>query len=204
MSENTLPSSRAGSFEPTQDSRSSGSTYSGIVACARGKRIRSRPQTPEGLSQGFTTENATDALSMVFVGMCAVLAYDRGRYGGARASHSRVVVFQVVSVWPPLVRQGSLVRASAVGRKAGNHSCVTGEGADHRLVDLLEVECLACGCQRLAAGSDHFGGSECPSCGYVGWAEPASLTDRERDLLHQELAALLARVAGDRRGERGR
>jgi hypothetical protein len=50
-----------------------------------------------------------------------------------------------------------------------------------------EVECLACGARRRVAGLSHGEVGECPSCGYCGWAEPADLTNPERDSLHREL-----------------
>ena len=52
----------------------------------------------------------------------------------------------------------------------------------------IEIECLACGHHRVVPSTAHEGFGECPHCRYVGWAEPAALSEQERMLLHRELA----------------
>ena len=51
-----------------------------------------------------------------------------------------------------------------------------------------EVECLACGKRRFvrSLSSDKLG--ECPDCGYVGWAFPADVDEKERPMLHLHLS----------------
>ena len=49
------------------------------------------------------------------------------------------------------------------------------------------VECLSCGQTRRAPDgpSRPLQADECPRCGYVGWAEAGSLTERARQLLRE-------------------
>ena len=49
------------------------------------------------------------------------------------------------------------------------------------------VECLRCGQPRLLdpAVLRLLADDDCPRCGYVGWAEAGSLTERARQLLRE-------------------
>ena len=65
---------------------------------------------------------------------------------------------------------------------------------------VVTIECLRCGTQRDVDSSNggvaHAG--ECSRCGEVGWALPAELTDRDRQILHsrRRTDALQAACAG--------
>jgi predicted nucleic acid-binding Zn-ribbon protein len=49
----------------------------------------------------------------------------------------------------------------------------------------LVLECLRCGSHRQAEGSSlRRAATECPRCGYVGWAYVGDMSDRERRVLH--------------------
>ena len=56
-----------------------------------------------------------------------------------------------------------------------------------------EVECLACGARRSVARAEPSAG-ECPSCGYLGWAEPRALRKHELRALGHSVAHRDARV----------
>jgi Zn ribbon nucleic-acid-binding protein len=48
-------------------------------------------------------------------------------------------------------------------------------------MESLVVECLRCGSHRQATPSPlRQANTECPRCGYVGWAPVNDLTERER------------------------
>jgi hypothetical protein len=62
----------------------------------------------------------------------------------------------------------------------------------------VEVECLSCGERRLVARTrGNLETGECPRCGYLGWASPGAIDERERGR-HRRLRARLARGERDR------
>jgi Zn ribbon nucleic-acid-binding protein len=56
---------------------------------------------------------------------------------------------------------------------------------DGTMEDTLLVECLRCGSTRAARRTvwRHLDMSECPRCGYLGWAPTDELTENERRAL---------------------
>jgi hypothetical protein len=55
-----------------------------------------------------------------------------------------------------------------------------------RAMESLVVECLRCGSSREAEASPlRHANTECPRCGYVGWAPAGALSDRERKIMRQ-------------------
>ena len=57
--------------------------------------------------------------------------------------------------------------------------------ADTRAVERPAIECLRCGKQHRLVQSPwrRLQGSECPRCGYLGWAEVKDLTEPVRKAL---------------------
>jgi hypothetical protein len=50
----------------------------------------------------------------------------------------------------------------------------------------LEVECLGCGATRNVVRVGHeIEPGECPRCGYLGWADPTSLSEQSRRALRE-------------------
>jgi hypothetical protein len=63
-------------------------------------------------------------------------------------------------------------------------------------MESLVVECLRCGSHRQAEHSPlRKVDTECPRCGYVGWAPVAALTERERRALRAARATAGAAAA---------
>jgi hypothetical protein len=54
-------------------------------------------------------------------------------------------------------------------------------------METLVVECLRCGCTRLARRNvfRRFDAPECPRCGYLGWAPMLELSEAERNDLRE-------------------
>jgi hypothetical protein len=70
---------------------------------------------------------------------------------------------------------------------------------DATTIRWIEVECLACGERRLTPGRARPLSGACGRCGYLGWARPAEIDDRERAAVRHALAdarPLLARAHG--------
>jgi uncharacterized Zn finger protein len=56
-------------------------------------------------------------------------------------------------------------------------------------VETIVVECLRCGVthELVRAHGHTLEGSQCPRCGYLGWARPGDLNDQVRVVMHERL-----------------
>ena len=61
--------------------------------------------------------------------------------------------------------------------------------SDKRRVEKFSVECLRCGAgHELVRSPGHaLEGSQCPRCGYLGWARPDDLSVAVRVAMHERL-----------------